>query len=241
MNAKMVFKTESLKADREGVCQSVLYRFDLPALRLLCYFDDVNPANLEIFGKPLYGFHAPVMSIDPFMLPRYVEGCIAHDGHGKFVFDNLIYVCGRACATDIGTVITLAHELQHFVQHGNDRKVWDANSRLREKFQSMPWRLPCEREAMISSKRVAEVLFGKELVAKFAEARIAEGESPQKWEFFSILSVSETCSLREETEKLIEALRGSCKGPDSLVEARERDHMRDERSKSQKLSGTRAR
>jgi hypothetical protein len=34
---------------------------------------------------------------------------------------------------------------------------------------------------------------------------------------------------------LIEALRGSCKGKTSLVAARELDHKRDERAKSQKL------
>ena len=34
---------------------------------------------------------------------------------------------------------------------------------------------------------------------------------------------------------LIKALRGSYKGPDSLVAARERDHKRDERAKSKKL------
>jgi hypothetical protein len=41
--------------------------------------------------------------------------------------------------------------------------------------------------------------------------------------------------LDREVEKLIAALRGSYKGADSLVAARERDHKRDERAKSKKL------
>jgi hypothetical protein len=224
MRPKMIFKTECLKADREAVCERVVDQFDLPSLRLLCYLDDVDPANLQEFGKFLCGFHAPVMRIDPWMLPRYVEGCISHDIHGDFVFDNLIYLCGRACATEIGTVTTLAHELQHFSQYGRDRAVWDANTVVRETPLSKPWDLPSEREAMIASKRVAEVLFDKEAVARFAETRIVAGDDPQKWEFFLTLSASETHNFQEETYRLIEALRGSLKGPDSLVEAREREH-----------------
>ncbi|MGB9204733.1 MAG: hypothetical protein WCB94_12300 [Terriglobales bacterium] len=37
------------------------------------------------------------------------------------------------------------------------------------------------------------------------------------------------------THALIEALRGSCKGTDSLVAIRERDHKRDDRARSRKL------
>jgi hypothetical protein len=40
---------------------------------------------------------------------------------------------------------------------------------------------------------------------------------------------------RGAVRKLIAALRGSCKGPDSLVEARERGHRQDERARSRKL------
>jgi hypothetical protein len=38
-----------------------------------------------------------------------------------------------------------------------------------------------------------------------------------------------------EVDNLVAALRGSYKGADSLVAARERDHKRDERAKSKKL------
>ena len=61
-------------------------------------------------------------------------------------------------------------------------------------------------------------------MARFAETRIVAGDDPQKWEFFLTLSASETLNFHEETYRLIEALRGSLKGPDSLVEAREREH-----------------
>jgi hypothetical protein len=198
-------------------------QFDLPSLRLLCYFDDEDPAKLQELGKFLCGFHAPIMRIEPGVLPGYVEACISRDIHGDFLFDNLIYLCGRACATDIGTAITLAHELQHFSRYGKGRAFWDANTVLREWSLSKPWDLPSEREAMIASKRVAEVLFDQDAVARFAEARIVAGDDPQKWEFFLNLSSSEIYNLEEETARLIKALRGSLKGPDSLVEARDRE------------------
>ena len=48
-------------------------------------------------------------------------------------------------------------------------------------------------------------------------------------------SKSARLKLDRETEKLIKALCGLYKGPDSLTAARERDHKRDERAKSRKL------
>ena len=50
MRPKMIFKTERLKADREAVCERVVDQFDLPLLRLLCYLDDEDPANLRNSG-----------------------------------------------------------------------------------------------------------------------------------------------------------------------------------------------
>jgi hypothetical protein len=226
MKPKMIFKTERLKADREAVCERVIDRFDLPLqiLRLLCYFDDEDPPKLQELEKFLCGFHAPIMRLEPWVLPEYVEACISCDMHGDFLFDNLIYLCGRVCATDIGTAITLAHELQHFSQYSKGRALWDANSVLREKSLFKPCDLPSEREAMIASKRVAEVLFDQDAVARFAEARVVDGDDPQKWEFFLNLSSSAIYNLEEETARLIKALRGSLKGTDSLVEARDREH-----------------
>jgi hypothetical protein len=77
---------------------------------------------------------------------------------------------------------------------------------------------------LIASKRVAEGRFGREAVARFAETRIVAGDDPQKWEFFLTLSASETLNFHEEPYRLVGALRGSPKGPDSLVEARKREH-----------------
>jgi bifunctional DNA-binding transcriptional regulator/antitoxin component of YhaV-PrlF toxin-antitoxin module len=42
--------------------------------------------------------------------------------------------------------------------------------------------------------------------------------------------------LQPINDRFISSLRGCCKGQDSLVEARERDHKRDERAKSRKLA-----
>jgi hypothetical protein len=37
---------------------------------------------------------------------------------GDFEYDNVIYVNGRTTSSVPGTVITIAHELQHFMQYG---------------------------------------------------------------------------------------------------------------------------
>jgi hypothetical protein len=76
---------------------------------------------------------------------------------------------------------------------------------------------------MIASKRVAEGPFGRDAVARFAETRIVAGD-PQKCEFFLARSASETLNFHEEPYRLIGALPWSPMGPDSLVEAREREH-----------------
>ena len=70
--------------------------------------------------------------------------------------------------------------MQHFLQYGRNRTVWDTNTVFRTTTLSKPWDLPSEREAMIASKRVAEVLFDKDAIARFAEARIVAGDDPQK-------------------------------------------------------------
>jgi hypothetical protein len=73
----------------------------------------------------------------------------------------------------------------------------------------------------------------REIDHKQTRARAASGA---KLRLTSSARKSGTVSA--ETLSLVEALRGSCKGKGSLVEARERDHKRDERAKNKKLKAT---
>ena len=47
---------------------------------------------------------------------------------GMGIFDELIYLHGSTCASEVGLTMTFAHELQHFVQHGNMLTLWAANT-----------------------------------------------------------------------------------------------------------------
>ena len=79
-----------------------------------------------------------------------------------FPYESLIYLHGSTCETDIGLTMTLAHELQHFLQYTNERHLWTANTLLM-KLPSLPTDdlkacsdFPVEREARITAKKVAE-------------------------------------------------------------------------------------
>jgi hypothetical protein len=211
---ELVFKTDDLESDRKATCLRVLDQFQLPDLRLLCYFDDENPESLRPLGEFLCGLHAPVLGSGDLFLPSYVNGCFFNYSSGDIRFDNLVYLCGRATATDTGTVITLAHEIQHFVQYGKMRKIATANTLLYQNLRSFepelnakPWDIPAEREAMIVSKRIAENLLGVHTVAKLAKEQIAAGSDGPKWEFFLGLTASDACNLLEETDRLVRKYR----------------------------------
>src|ERR1700693_4685274 len=99
---ELVFKTDDSESDRKATCLRVLDQFQLPDLRLLCYFDDENPESLRPLGEFLCGLHAPVLGSGDLFLPSYVNGCFFNYSSGDIRFDNLVYLCGRATATDTG-------------------------------------------------------------------------------------------------------------------------------------------
>src|SRR5262249_40987696 len=94
-------------------------------------------------------------------------------------FDNMIYVRNTTCADVTGFTTTFAHELQHFRQHGFAKKVSDANLILYYNICDFdrytphsPIDIPCEREANIVSKRVAEIVCGVSAVKTFADEQV---------------------------------------------------------------------
>lgn len=127
--------------------------------------------------------------------------------------------------------MTLAHELQHFVQYGSVRKVWAENSLIpmlsRDVIlaSGLRWSdIPIEREARTVSKRIAEKLFGANRVARYIDIRIARAVNAADgtdWKFVRRLSTSvpydlessthlihkRLCCFRRELEVLLEALK----------------------------------
>jgi len=97
--------------------------------RLLCFLDDEDWRAFKAQnGAANRGFYAPVRAVHPHWLiaPRYLLETVFVDGAPAF--DDFVYFHGTTCAGDIALTMTLAHELQHFIQHADRTSLWAANS-----------------------------------------------------------------------------------------------------------------
>jgi hypothetical protein len=132
----------------------------------------------------------------------------------NFAFDNVIYLRGRTCAAPASAIITLAHELQHFVQYGQAPKVFAANALLYHHLRTFDpaseleaWDIPHERDAMTVSKTVAEAVIGPEAVSIYARSQVVAEIDPHYWQCFQGLSSSVQIDLLWETRPLVEKYR----------------------------------
>jgi len=201
------FKCAELKAKWEHLCSRVLEECAIPpAYRIVCYFDDesvcVEPSERGLF-VPDIG-----KSANRVCWPVYVKKYLSDDAG---FLDALIYVPGYACcADDEGLfVMALAHELRHLVQWAAAAEVFSNNKkieRLRPTVLARKWDLPIERDAMISSKRVAAAIRGLDVVNGWAWTRINSGDSQSMpfWEFFQSISPYEHYDWVGETNFLID-------------------------------------
>lgn len=206
------FKTTELDTRMRPMCEQVLKQFKLPSFRLLCFFDDENPAEFDyLLGSSHCGFHTPVIGSGSAW-PAYVD-CLFFDPMGDFAFDNVIYINGRTSSSLPGTVITFAHELQHFMQYGWARKVWGANTLVYSILRDGPpttikaWDIPYEKDTMRVSKQVAGTLIGEEVVKAYADLQISAGNDTEKWMFFQNISHSTPFDLLGETKPWVEKYR----------------------------------
>lgn len=211
------FKSNDLRTTLEPPCLHVLQQFQFPDRRLICFFDDEDPACFaRRFGSGYRGLHTPVKGSGYF--PPYISRYF-FDPSGGFAFDNVIYLRGSTCRVQAGAVITFAHELQHFVQYGCSYKALVANTLLYghlPKFDPVhglqAWDIPHEREAMIVSKRVAEATIGRDAVIGHASSQIAAASDAGYWQCFQSLSSASPFDLLAETKKLVEQYRRQLRG-----------------------------
>lgn len=239
-----IVKVEShdpaVRVQRETVAQRVLTQFGdrLPDLRLLCFLDkeDWQPFR-DYAGEANRGFYTPLKQ-DTFawsLWPDYVTAHIFVNGSASIsvgrAFDHVIYLHGSSCEDQVGLTMTLAHELQHFVQYGSARKIWAENSLIPMLSKDviaasgLQWSdIPIEREARTVSKRIAEKLFDADRVARYIDRRIAgpvNAADRADWMFVRELSTAvpydlesatrlmykRLCSFRREIEELLEGLK----------------------------------
>lgn len=226
---KVKSEDPALTAKREAAAWRVLNYFGggLPASRLLCFLDDDDPSTLKgERGSANRGLYGPIHDSTPLAdWPDYVTACIlADDGISlQFprVIDDLVYLYGSTCANEVGLTMTLAHELQHVIQHANFRKLWAVNGLVSQLNKTviaalkLQWAdIPIEREARIVSKRVAVHLFDEWRVTQFIDEKIEEGITQSDvgdvadWQFVRTLTPSSSVDLVTDTQRLFKRLKG---------------------------------
>lgn len=210
MTTRLIVKSEESgqKRQREEEAHRVIARFDAcgPSFRLLCFLDD----------KDWPAWRGPGMKANRGVFirkrdwPRRVSAYLEVTGE----FDGLVYLHGSTCSNSVSLTMTLAHEMQHVVQYCTSLKLWAENSlatKILRELEPQEFRalklsacdIPHEREARIVAKRVAENLFGTEVVGRHIEAKMAEFVTEQDaadWDCIRTLETQFPYDLATETK-----------------------------------------
>jgi hypothetical protein len=211
---------QSVRRYREANAERLLECFglQLPSRRLLCFLDDQCCQEFEQENPGARGFYSPVkLCYVPFTVaPAYIRDSLLPDG--VQAFDDFIYLHGCTCSNEMSLTMTLAHELQHFVQHTNQTRLWAANSLIpmltkdAVRDLGLTWcDIPTEREARIVAKRTAEGLLGAVAVQRHIEAMIAKrpgSEDAEDWSCVQGLVTSDQYDLASETKRFFPRLSG---------------------------------
>jgi hypothetical protein len=212
---------QSVRRYREATAKRVLECLGLqhPSCRLLCFLDDQCCQEFKKeCGTANRGLYSPVrLRYVPFTVaPACIRESLLHGG--VQVFDDFIYLHGCTCSNEVSLTMTLAHELQHFVQHTNQTRLWAANSLIPRLTKDavrdleLTWcDIPHEREARIVSKRAAEGLLGAEAVQRHIDAMIAKrpgSEDAEDWRCVRGLVTSAPYDLATETKLFFPRLSG---------------------------------
>jgi hypothetical protein len=210
----------NIKAHREEACVRVRDYFEqncpLPEeSRVACIFakDDCikSQLNRDVAARGL--FLAPVEGLDLTCFPPYVHDIVApidqRTSECAFPYAGMILLHGSTCETDIGLTLTFAHELQHFLQYTNAKPLWVMNKLLmclhNEEFKVW-WDFPVEVEARVTAKKVAECLFGAELVREHIKEKIKARitcDDAKDWEFVQGIVSSVPYNLGDCTRPLV--------------------------------------
>jgi hypothetical protein len=190
--------------------------------RALCYLDDrdINWLRASWGGEANRGVHWPIRGQGLHDWPQDMWYTIAPvdpvSGDVTWPYDSVVYLHGRTCSVDIQLAMTLAHELQHFLQFGNLRQIWAINTLL-AKLPYLPtsdlshwYHLPTEREARIIAKRVAVDIFGKPRVDEHIAAMARASRSPEDaadWDFMAALDSGESYDPRAGTIPFVQRHR----------------------------------
>ncbi len=177
----------------------------------------------QMYGAANRGFYAPLREGPLPNWPDYMRNVILVDptrGTSRLrelAFRHVIYLHGGTCSTDVGLTMTLAHELQHFVQHDKAPHLWAVNTLVtrlpRDIIDALALKwcdIPHEREARIVAKRTAEALHGAEAVGRYVEAmieaRVTDSDA-EDWTCIRDLAIAIPYDLDGETRLFLPRLR----------------------------------
>jgi hypothetical protein len=220
---KIVVKSANLttRQVRNDIARRVVHELhdQLPTESLLCFLDDEDWEAARRDAGLGRGFYTPTRDIDGWRpLPQYIEDSLMKDG--IVAFQNFVYLFGSTCSIHEGLAMTLAHELQHFIQHGSSRAAWAMGTIASNLLMNLKlpqvneigvnsWcDVPIERHAWITSKRVAEAVSGRDSVRKYIDTRIAAAQSFElaDWKFARELDASQAFDFDAETASFIPRL-----------------------------------
>jgi hypothetical protein len=156
----------------------------------------------------------------------------------KRAFDHGIYLYGSTCADETALTMTFAHELQHFIQYGFNRKLW-AEGRLitflpKEviDIEGLNWPdIPHEREARIRAKRIGVELYGADAVNQYINRRISENVNAQDvedWRFSQNLDPSIPYDLAIETKRIFQRLKPHRQAIEDVLQEMKTSDFKDE-------------
>lgn len=202
-------RDEAITSERQKWAQRVIDHFAgrLPERRVLIYLDDTDPPTLKR-GPAHRGLFQP---IDKHHFGRATWSrklaltmqAPAPKGPGPiFHCDSLVYLFDSTCKTEEMTTMSLAHELQHSIQHGLDPQTWAWNTLPNNLCDDtiaalgLQWKdIPIEYEARVVAKRATESLLGFDRTVQYIESRITanvtDGDT-KDWQFIREINTSDS-------------------------------------------------
>jgi hypothetical protein len=137
----------------------------------------------------------------------------------SYTCDAAIYLHNSTCESTESLTMTLAHEMQHFVQYGNNRTIFAFNNLILKLPRrtlaelGLTWHdIPTEREARIIAKRASEELLGTEATKAYINDKVRTGTIPRDVaDWTAIREIDTTAELAYdptvETHRLFQRLR----------------------------------
>ena len=216
-------RDESVMEARKKWTNRVLQYFTdkLPELRLLIFLDDTDAPTLRR-GIETRGLLSPN---DKYYFrrvawPRNVADVLRTINltavESTYHYDCVVYLHDSTCKAEDSLTMTVAHELQHFVQYGFSRTIWAWNKVVTNLHVrtidtlGLAWcDIPIEHEARIVAKQASETILGCERTVQYIEYRKSQrltNKDAADWEFIQGIDTAQAYDCAAQTQGLFRRL-----------------------------------